>query len=416
MSKLRLVFKRAVIIATALVLVGMVNSCSAQKTTIRFVGMIYAGQMLDWYQKSVLDKFEKVNPEIKVELEVTPWGEAYSRYIAWIAANKSPELGMGGAKWIVGFYEAGGLESLDEYMSSEFKDTFIQSLLKPCEREGELYGLPTLSSTRGLIYNVGLLEKAGVGNFPSLENIWSWYDFIQAGSKVAQLPGVDGYGYDAKEIDSAIWDYMYWMFSAGGSFVDAEGNWCVNSPENIYALEFMRDMTKKYKITPAYPIATGKKDIWELFCKSKIAMAIDTGELVKKAREEASEINLDIGPVPVAQAPGELAVIDTIYMFKAGEQKEAAWKLVEFLFSNPIHLSFVEKTGLFAVTKDVSKQYPTDPATQKIAALLPRATVYPIKEGWDIVNDGVIKAEQSVLLGEQSPREAMDELQKKLER
>ncbi|GAJ14896.1 unnamed protein product, partial [marine sediment metagenome] len=121
-------------------------------------------------------------------------------------------------------------------------------------------------------------------------------------------------------------------------------------------------------------------------------------------------------PVPVAQAPGELAVIDTIYMFKAGEHKEAAWKLVEFLFSNPIHLSFVEKTGLFAVTKDISKQYPTDPATQKIAALLPRATVYPIKEGWDVVNDGMLKAEQSVLLGEQSPREAMDELQKKLER
>jgi len=37
------------------------------------------------------------------------------------------------------------------------------------------------------------------------------------------------------------------MLGAGGYFTDAEGNWKLNSPENVEALQFMVDLVNKYR-------------------------------------------------------------------------------------------------------------------------------------------------------------------------
>jgi len=380
---------------------------SQGKVSIKFVGMEYYEWTGDWY-RDVVAKFEKQNPDINVKVEVVPWDYAFDRYITWIKGGKAPDVGGGGAKWLADFKRMNALEPLNQYMSPAFKENIIPSLLEPLEKEGKYYALPFAAAPRGVFWNVRAFKEVGIDKFPE-----NWDEFVVACEKIKA--GTDMYPYAIDLNDhEAIWHIRPFLLSAGGGLVTND-RWTLNTPENLEAVQFITDLVRKYKFTQPGPTGSTRQVVQRLFIGEHVAMLHETMETIGRLAEFNPEMKYHISPFPQHRAPGVISLIDTIYLFK-GAHPEAGWKFIEFLMSDPIHLDWVKRLSCMGGTKSVLKIWPTGPHYRELAQLLPIAKMYPVKAGWDVVEEEMRAAVQLSVLGTKTPAQALKEAQERVEK
>jgi len=377
------------------------------KVSIKFVGMEYYEWTGDWYREAAA-KFEKQNPDVSVKIEVVPWDYAFDRYITWIKGGKAPDVGGGGAKWLVDFKNMDALEPLNQYMSPTFKANIIPSLLEPLEKEGNYYALPFAAAARGVFWNVGAFKDAGIDTFPG-----TWDEFITTCEKIKTATDLYPYAIDLNDHE-AIWNARPFLLAAGGGLLTND-KWTLDTPENLDAVQFITDLVRKYQFTQPGPTGSTRQVIQQLFIGEHAAMLHETMETIGRLAELNPEMEYDISPFPELRAPGVISLIDTIYLFK-GPNAEAGWKLIEFLMSDPMHLDWVKKLSCMGGTKSVLEVWPTGPHYEELSSLLPMAKMYPVQAGWDVVEEEMRAAIQLAVLGTKTPAQALKEAQELAEK
>jgi multiple sugar transport system substrate-binding protein len=140
-----------------------------------------------WAQEDVMqqliDAFEAKNEGIKVEMQVNPWQEYWTKLQVAAQGGTAPD-----AFWMLAdhfqVYAANDqLMPLDDEISKAGVDmsNYPKALVDMFNYEGHQYGLPKDFDTIGLFYNKDLFDAAGV-EYPN-EN-WTWDDVKAAAAKL----------------------------------------------------------------------------------------------------------------------------------------------------------------------------------------------------------------------------------------
>lgn len=147
------------------------SDAGTEKTKISFA-------LWDEVQKPVFDqiieKFETENPDIDVELQLTPWSQYWTKLDAAMGSDSAADVFWMNT-YLPKYAEAGVLEPLDEYIEKDGVnlDDYVSVVKDAYNYDGVQYCMPKGMDTVQVFYNKAIFEKYGVEE-PAAG--WTWDD------------------------------------------------------------------------------------------------------------------------------------------------------------------------------------------------------------------------------------------------
>ena len=118
--------------------------------------------------RAALDKFEQMNPGIKVELQRIAWGSAREQFLREAAVGEGPDVVHIAQVWTRSMGDAGALydmnELIEEHGIGEGWGDFISADLAS-QDDGTIHAIPWTVDTFAMVYRKDILEKAELQNF-----------------------------------------------------------------------------------------------------------------------------------------------------------------------------------------------------------------------------------------------------------
>jgi multiple sugar transport system substrate-binding protein len=391
--------KRTTLAASALAL-GVMGSAAFAGTTVDFTVAEYSSKTGPYFEE-VAAAFEKENPDIDINIEVVPWDTLLQRLTTDIAGGAAPDISIIGTRWLLDFAEQGIAEPVDDYLTPEFKSTFIDTFMAPSVIDGKIMGLPVAASARAMLVNMDLFEKAGA------KPPETWDELYDAAKKISTLPDSYGFGLQGKEIETDAYFY-YSLWTHGGDILNADGTSGIDSPAAIKSATLYKQMVDEGLTQPS-PTNYSREDLFNLFKQGKVGMVFTFPMLIPQIKEEAPDLNYKVMPFPEESAKATYGVTDTLMLFSDSDVKKEAWKFIEFAYKDEWRTKFDHGEGFLPVTKNVAAEdyYKTDKDIAGFAAGLPYAKFAPTIANWEEIADVTVRALQQVYLGQKTPEEAL---------
>lgn len=366
-------------------------------TTIDLLVPSYSdGTKANW--ETVIEGFEKANPDITVKLEVQSWDNLEKVVSTKIQAGEAPDIYNGGP--FAGFVGDELLYPVEEVVSEDTFSDFQGSFIKNAEVDGTAYALPLIASARALFVNNALLEQAGV------EAPTDWDSLLDAATKVSALGGgVAGYGMPLGS-EEAQAEAAVWLWGGGGSFGDAS-EITLDTPENLLGAEQIKKMIDA-GATQADPGATQRSPLMDIFIQGKIGMQVGLPPTVGQIEEGNPDLDYSIVPIPTKDgSPFTLGVMDQLMAFQNdGDKAEAITAFFDYYYSADVYVPWVQAEGFLPVTKSGSEQLSGEEALKPFLDVLPDAQFYPSTNTKWSAADGAFKS----LFGQLQTKPAQDVL------
>ena len=412
--------------ATLMLALAMLISCAAigmaEDITLDVIICQYGPKTNDWFTgtgmngTSFVKKFEEANPGIKLNLEVVSWNDVYTVVSTRISNNNAPDILN--IDSFADYANEGLLLPVQDYCPQELLDDFFPAFIDQSVMDGTLWAVPILASARALYYNVDLLEAAGV------EVPTTWAELEDACQALLDYYGGDVYpwGIDMTT-DEGQAAFAYYVWGNDGGFVDDEGNWTINSDENVEAIEFAIDLYNKGYTNPN-PATQTRYDLQDMFGAGKLAMVIAPNSVPTYiATKGYTDVNYGVADIPhnEGKSSSAVGVMDRFMAFKddsapdQAARNEAIGKFLSFYYDKENYTGWVTMEDFLPAVSSVAESMAeADPVFAGWLNVLNNCKFYPTaKTEWIEVKQGTAAAEQNALTGG-DVKTLLDELQAKV--
>ena len=275
--------------------------------------------------------------------------------------------------------------------------------------DGTVWAVPDLASARAMYYNVDILNAAGVEVPTTWEELKAACEAIKAYD-----PSIYPWGVDMTT-DEGQACFAYYIWNNGGDFTDAEGNWTLNSAENVAAIEYIIDLVNS-GLTNSDPATETRYDNQDMFGAGKVAMMIGPNSIPAYCEAGGYTVNYGVASIPsntgVSVSQG---VMDRFMCFDneyTDAELAAVTTFFDFFYEDERYSDWVIMEGFLpATTAGGEIMAAADPAQGAWIEIVGSSKFYPTaKAEWADVKQGVINVEQNALLGG-DVQTLLDELQ-----
>ncbi|TCK66140.1 sugar ABC transporter substrate-binding protein [Curtobacterium sp. PhB136] len=245
--------------------------------------------------KANIKGFNEEYPDIKVNVDVTPFANYWTKLQTQGSSDTLPDLfWMNGPNFqlyaangkiapITGEVKAGAIDPAN----------YSSALNKLYTYDGTQYGVPKDFDTIGVWVNKALFEKAGVA-LPSKD--WTWADFQKTGAELSEKLKADGAYGAAGGMDGQT-TYYDTIFQAGGSVVNAAGTKSgYASKASEAGLQFWTDLIKSGASPSIKQLTDTTADQW--FTSGKLAMYQGGSWFRSALTDTAMEKDVVVYPLP----------------------------------------------------------------------------------------------------------------------
>ena len=199
--------------------------------------------------------------------------------------------------------------------------------------------------------------------------------------------------------------FAYYAWNNAGGFVDAEGNWTLNSAENVEAVNFIVSMVQA-GLTNTDPTTETRYDLQEMFASGKVAMMVGPNQISKYC-EQNGGINYGIASLPTNgdKAGASVGVMDRIMCFaeenRTESEKAAITAVVDAFYDDEPYAEWVLMEDFLPATSTGNELCAqANPGMAAWIDVIGSAQFYPAaKAEWMDVKLGVIDVLQQTLLG-----------------
>jgi ABC-type glycerol-3-phosphate transport system substrate-binding protein len=200
-------------------------------------------------RKPILERFGKQYPNIKVTVEQI--ADFPVKIPTMAAAGTLPDVVRMWEAMILDMARAGQIIALDDRIKaqSDFNpDDFIKVFWDYPVVNGKRYGVADVMAPHFTLYNVDLLEKAGVP-LPKADDSWTWDAYVAAAQKITR-PNDKIWGSDTIPIGWQYWTAKM-MWQNGGDFFSPDYQECViDKPEAIETVDYWAALLLKGDLMP----------------------------------------------------------------------------------------------------------------------------------------------------------------------
>lgn len=290
--------------------------------------------------QSVVDDFEKANPDVKVDVHS---GQDDEKLQKAISAGNNVDVGISYSTDIVGaFCSSGAFRDLGPYIDRDGVDLsqFSDTTASYTQFEGTRCALPVLADAYGLYVNNDLLKAAGYDHAPQtleeLETMALKMTTYNADGSIDQLGfnPLMGY-YENTPTNWAMTVGATWLKDDGTSNISSDPGWAE-------ILQWQKDFVDKigYDKLQAYSAGMGQEfSADNNFQTGKIAMQFDGEYRTAFIADQAPDLNYSTAPIPTladhSQNYGGGYVTGNIGgIAKGSKNPELAWALLKYLTTN----------------------------------------------------------------------------------
>ena len=384
-------------------------AASGDKVTVTMITCQYGKQTQQWWA-DFADKFNAEHENIEVVVDCVSWNDVYTVVNTRVANGEAPDLLNID---VFADYQADGLLlPAKDWVSEETYAKFYPSFLEQSVVDGTVWAVPDLASARALYFNKDILEQAGV-TVPA-----TWEELKAACQAIKEkCPDVYPWGVDMTT-DEGQACFAYYAWNNGGGFVDDEGNWALNSAENVEAVNYVVDLIKS-GLTNTDPTTETRYDLQEMFAAGKLAMMIGPNQISKYCQENGG-INFGVASLPTNgdKAGASVGVMDRFMCFDNGytdDELAAITSVIDAFYDDQPYADWVLMEDFLPATSTGAELCAAaNPDMTAWIDVVGSSKFYPTaKAEWADVKQGVIDVEQQVLLGGDAQK-LLDNLQSEI--
>ncbi|WP_312265490.1 extracellular solute-binding protein, partial [Oscillibacter sp.] len=317
----------------------------AEKIPVNVIAAEYGQNTKQWWADFVTD-FNKDNEGIDLTVEVVSWNDIYTVVNTRISGNSAPDiLNID----VFADYQADDLLlPAEEFVSPETYAKMYPAFLEQSNIDGTIWAIPDLASARAMYYNVDILEAAGV------EVPTTWEELTEACKKIKEYDSsIYPWGIDMTT-DEGQAAFAYYIWNNGGDFTDADGNWTLNTPENVEAIEYAISLVKD-GYTNSDPANETRYTLQDLFGAGKLAMMIGPNSIPTYIKEGGSSINYAFAAIPTNGGNPSVSagVMDRFMCFDndhSDEKIEAIKTFFDYFYDDARYSDWVLMEGFLPAT------------------------------------------------------------------
>ena len=367
------------------------GSASDEKVTVNMWIMPNSGEPEADLMK-VLEPFLVANPNISVQATVLDWGSAWTKLTTAATSGEGPDITQLGTTQVAAIAAMGALEDLTGiYDSFGGTEAFVAASLPTTQILGQgdaRYGAPWFIDTRALFYRKDICEAAGVNPETDFD---SWDSFKTALTKIKNTK-IDGkevipFGMPGKNDWNVIHNFAPWIWGAGGDFIADDLKTCIiNQDAAFEGVKFYSELAIEGLMGMPY-LEKNSAEIEALFNSGEFATIFSGAYEIATLRREVPELAENVGTVPFPAGPkGRYAFFggSNLCVFKSSKNKEAAYKVLEFLMTPEAQVAYQTFCGNLPT---VNAAYETtfiedEPMRAAFKEQLQYGKAYPSVAGW----------------------------------
>ncbi|MGN0792786.1 MAG: extracellular solute-binding protein [Christensenellales bacterium] len=383
------------------------EEAAAEKVELKVIAAQYGPNTSAWWADFV-EKFNTANENINLVVDVVAWADIYTVVNTRIANGEAPDLLN--IDVFADYVADDLLLPAEEWVSAETYAKFYPQFIEQSVVDGVVWAVPDLASARAMYYNADILAAAGVEVPTTWAELQAACEAIKAYDAEIYPWGID------MTTDEGQACFAYYAWTNGGGFVDAEGNWTLNSAENVEAVKYSTGLVAA-GLTNTAPATESRYDLQELFAAGKLAMMIGPNQISSYVASSENPINFGVASIPAneGKATSSVGVMDRFMCFDNGytEAEMAAIKLfIDTFYDDEPYAEWVMMEDFLpATTTGGDIMVAANPDSAAWLDVVGSAQFYPTaKAEWADVKQGVIDVQQNVLLGGDA-QELLDALQ-----
>jgi sn-glycerol 3-phosphate transport system substrate-binding protein len=350
--------RRALLFTVIMAVVAGVATGAAAQTKLQFYYPVGVAGPLARFIETYVKEFNESHPQIQVEpVFAGGYTEAYSKTLAAIRAGTPPDVAIMLSQNLNDIIAQDIVVPLDEYIQADAAqvkmDDFFPAFMLNSQQGGKVWSIPFQRSTPVMYYNKEAYKEAGLD--PS-KPPQTQAELIATAKKLVKQEGgrVTRWGVaipSAGGVDTWLLEAL--TIQAGGALYDLNNPCCkvlLNSPPTQAAVQFLRDLGEKEKVSPPGPVDWGTTA--NDFVAGKVAMIYYTTGGLGFIRTNAK---FDFGTafMPKAQRFGAPTGGGNFYLFKATppDRKKAAWEFAKWMTSTDMLARWSIDSGYVAPRK-----------------------------------------------------------------
>jgi multiple sugar transport system substrate-binding protein len=332
-------------------------------------------QRQPWAQ-SVAKKYEELHSNIKINLLVIPWNDFDSKINTLYAAGTPVDIWtQWGASGIGDFYYRGMLMDLTPYLKKDKFDLsdFLPSVVNMYKFGGKIYGIPIYSVGSYLYYNKKLFDEAGIAYPPSdwEDKSWTMDKFLEIAQKLTKDYGTPQAQYGVLD---GLWPHNAWPLLFGqdifptSAYRNGKADTAyLTHPRVVEAIQFLQDLTYKYKVSPTPAMQQGMAAAGNPFYTGRIAMYLTGGWgwWVLKGLEKKFPWGAAALPRGATNIK-DVTFSDPWVIAKTTKHPDEVWEFWKFLTSKEVIGDFMERVGAIPSRKSLLSafynSYPSIPS------------------------------------------------------
>lgn len=389
-------------------------SGGGDKVTLNVIISQYGNYTQDWWPTFEKD-FEDTYNNIDLNVEIVSWNDIYTVVTTRIGTNQAPDILN--IDTFADYVADDLLVPAEDYASSSLKAKIIPSFWDANELDGTVWALPILASCRAMFCNMDLLNEAGITEAPKT---WAEVDAACAAIKATFGDRIVPWGLDISS-DEGQAAFSYYTWNNGGGFLDANGDWALNSAANVEAMNYIKTLIDN-GYTNANPYTDTRYPLQDAFNAGSQAMMIGACNMMSAD----SEVNYVVADLPSQTgSPVAMGVCDRLMVFDSSvtasknadeaARLDAVTKFFDFFYDTERYSEYMVYEGFLPVTTDSSELLAKDAGKFSVggtgapgdseyfanfSSILLNCDFYPSsRPEWIDVKQGVIEAEQQICQG-----------------
>jgi multiple sugar transport system substrate-binding protein len=319
--------------------------------------------------EEIVRPFEKESG-IDVQVQLVGWDVQFDRIRNAAVSGKGPDVTQAGTTQVPFFAALGGFVDLADRVDDIGGDAAyapgVWQTTQVSGRDG-VYAVPWFTEARSIYYRKDLLEKAGVDPETAFTD---WDAFKSTLQKLRDSGAVDNkdtyaYGSPGKQAFDLVHHVMPFVWDAGGAELSEDASTStIDSPEAQDGVEFIADLLPEGLYDPT-ALEKDAQQVEDSFKAGRLAVWIG-GPWVLAARERkdddtwAPEVRRNVGVAPMPAGPsGEAYTFvggSNLMMFENAENKDAAWRLMQYLSEDDTQTAYADLMGMFPARLDPQEQ------------------------------------------------------------
>ena len=353
--------------------------------------------------KKLITKFNETYPNVKVNYQSVPFGDAQNKFKTAAAAKSgAPDILRAEVAWVTEFASLGYLYALDDTSLVKDQADFLPTPVSSTKFDGKTYGVPQVTDSLALLYNKKLFAAAGV-QVPK-----TWAEMKTAAAAIKTKTGKNG-----AFINPAGYFLLPFIYGEGGDLLNAaDKKITVNSPAAVAGATLAADLIK----APGFvkpPATDAYTAMMNGFTAGNVAMIVNGPwevSNIKKASTFGGLDNLGVATVPAGSKRAGAPVGGHDYVIWSGmpaEKAAAATAFIAFMTSADSEAMAADELGVLP-TRSSAYAKVTNPIIGQFKPVMDAAVARSwIPEGGQLFGP-LDEAATKIMVQGQDPKAALD--------